>query len=298
MSCTDTTPFNIKLRIFDFDGTIYPNPDILNDHVYQKMFRSLKRDGGVKGLTLAEVKTLGTMSYKAHGHSAVGLAESFNMIMHELYDSYHRLLNPNIIITSREDHQAMKSFCEYALSIGARVRNCILTHSTVDWTYPALKLLNQTKGVRGLNKVFSQKAGNIFTAEDYRFSDSEGNIKQYLKSGSFIPFLTVCAEMGVDPRECAMVEDSFSNLKIAKMLGMQTIYVHHGKPMDILPDYVDHQIANIGDMPSIPLSHNVNADEGFDKFIGRLMDESRITLVKDSPRRIVDCDQFPAPRSI
>jgi FMN phosphatase YigB (HAD superfamily) len=297
MSCADKKTSDIKLRIFDFDGTIYPNPDILNDHVYRQLFKSL-RCKRVKGLTLNQVKELGLISYKANGHSAVGLAESFNMIMHELYDDYHRRLNPNIITTTKKDHERMRSFCNYALSIGENVRNCILTHSTVDWTFPALALLNNNKGVRQLSKVFSSKAGNIFTAEDYRFADSSGNITQYLKSGSFIPFLTVCAEMDTDPRECAMVEDSLSNLKIAKMLGMQTIFTHHGKPIDTLPDYVDYQIDDIGDMSSIPLAHDVSADEGFNDFIDRLMDKARETLAKDSPRRVVDCDQFPAPRSL
>ena len=298
MRSDDTRTVDIQLRIFDFDGTIYPNPDILNDHVYRKMYTSLRRKGGAKGLSLKDVKDLGLMSYKAHGHSAVGLAESFNMIMHELYDDYHRRLNPNIIVTTRQDNQNIRLFCTHALSNGHRVRNCILTHSTVDWTVPALRLLNETKSIRDLNKVFSRKAKNIFTAEDYRFSDSDGNITQYLKSGSFIPFLTVCADMGVDPRACAMVEDSLSNLRIAKMLGMQTIYIHHGNPIDILPEYVDHQIESVANMNAIPLTHEVSTDEGFEAFIERLMDQSRAQLGRDSGHRIVDCHQFPTPRSL
>lgn len=298
MRCEDTKEFDIQLRIFDFDGTIYPNPDVLNDHVYQKMFRHLKRNGAASGLTLKEIKELGLMSYKAHGHSAVGLAEAFNIVMHDLYDGYHKLMNPQIIKTTRQDNENIREFCRHALAIGERVRNCILTHSTVDWTYPSLQLLNQTKSIRDLNKVFNKKSGNIFTAEDYRFEDSNGNITQYLKSGSFIPFLTTCAEMGIDPRSCAMFEDSLSNLKIAKMLGMQTVFVYHGQPLELLPDYVDHQIDSVAGVSQIPLTHGVSTDEGFNLFVDRLMDEAKQVLAKSSPQRIVDCDQFPKPRNL
>lgn len=257
----------IKLRIFDFDNTITKEDGVkFTKHIYKKIKKTIEEKTGLS-IPLGEIIDRGLKSYHQYGHSAIGLAAHYNIPIEELYEGYHFKKRPGINECNREHSNNLKSFCAHALAIGEQVRNCILTHSNMDWTTRSLKFLAKQKSVKKLKEVFSEKVGNIFTAEQYRLADRLGNVTQFFKASSFIPYWLACVRMNVDPRDCSMTEDSLRNLAIAKQLGMQTIYIHHGKPLDRLPAYVDYQIESLAEMESIPTTHNVRADDSFKQFI-------------------------------
>lgn len=62
------------------------------------------------------------------------------------------------------------------------------------------------------------------------------------------PFLTVCANEGLQPSSCIMVEDSLENLRTAKALGMRTVWIssEHRRPV-----YVDVRVRSARDLPRI-----------------------------------------------
>jgi putative hydrolase of the HAD superfamily len=45
-----------------------------------------------------------------------------------------------------------------------------------------------------------------------------------------------------------MVEDTIDNLRIPKDMGMATIYLHHGRTGDALPDFVDACFTDVREM--------------------------------------------------
>ena len=298
-TATSKEIFKIRLRIFDFDNTItkeeQPN---FNAHVYEKIRATISKKLGRK-VPIKEITELGLKSYREHGHSAIGLAAHYNMVIDELYDGYHFRKKPGINQCDRGHTDSLKAFCKRALEAGNSLRHCILTHSTMDWTVRSLAFLDKQKGVKKLKRIFSEKAGTIFTAEQYRFADRLGNVTQFFKGASFMPFWLVCARMNVDPRECSMVEDSLRNLAIAKQLGMQTIYIHHGKPLPAneLPAYVDHQIASLRELETIPQEHSVRADLTFEQFIKTEFNKAKAFFAKDNQNKRVADWEFATPEA-
>ena len=59
-------------------------------------------------------------------------------------------------------------------------------------------------------------------------------------------FLHLLHKERLDPRSCIMVEDTQSNLKTAKRLGMKTVWV---STCTHRPPYVDVKLASVLDLP-------------------------------------------------
>lgn len=70
----------------------------------------------------------------------------------------------------------------------------------------------------------------------------------YLPKPNPKPFLTVCAQQGLSPASCIMVEDSLENLRTAKALGMRTVWIS-SEPRR--PCYVDVRIRSVRELPRV-----------------------------------------------
>jgi putative hydrolase of the HAD superfamily len=71
---------------------------------------------------------------------------------------------------------------------------------------------------------------------------------KYLPKPHRRPFLTVCAQQGLSPARCIMVEDSLDNLRMAKSLGMCTVWLSHAIRR---PSWVDVRIRSVRELPAI-----------------------------------------------
>ena len=67
--------------------------------------------------------------------------------------------------------------------------------------------------------------------EDYDFES---------KSESRRSFEEALEKLGCAPENAVMVEDLVKNLKIPHEMGMKTVLIHHGKPPEEIPDFVDY----------------------------------------------------------
>ncbi|MBN1140196.1 MAG: pyrimidine 5'-nucleotidase [Deltaproteobacteria bacterium] len=62
------------------------------------------------------------------------------------------------------------------------------------------------------------------------------------------PYRKVLDRLGVAGERCVMVEDTLKNLKTAKELGMETVWVG---PEGETPPFVDHRVASAAQVPAI-----------------------------------------------
>lgn len=61
----------------------------------------------------------------------------------------------------------------------------------------------------------------------------------------------VMRKAGISPRHCVMVEDSLENLRMAKKLGMKTIWVSNEK---CKPQWVDWRISRLSQLARLPIN--------------------------------------------
>lgn len=97
----------------------------------------------------------------------------------------------------------------------------ILTSAHRAWALPVLRHI-------GLDHVFPE-------THVVAYCDTEGA----LKSGSEKPFRMAAEVLALNPEQLVMVEDTPTNLVIAKDLGMATVLVTHGAPTPTPPTHVD-----------------------------------------------------------
>jgi len=59
-------------------------------------------------------------------------------------------------------------------------------------------------------------------------------------------FLALLRSLGVAPARCVMVEDSSANLRMAKTLGMTTVWI---SPLTRAPAFVDLRLRSVVELP-------------------------------------------------
>lgn len=114
----------------------------------------------------------------------------------------------------------------------------IATHATNAWALRTTRRL-------GIDHLFPKAL--VFGFEDYN---------EFKFAGPKAVDIALKA-LGSAPEDTMMWEDEALNLKPAHDCGLQTVFLHHGKKMNTLPDYIDYQFENaldcalaIADWPS------------------------------------------------
>ncbi len=108
----------------------------------------------------------------------------------------------------------------------AHLRHGIATHSCGrNWARPLLDRL-------GLRPYFNDRA--IIGMSDVDFESKARSARAIIMS---------LDALDLHPGRAVFVEDTMHHLQRARELhpDMRTVYIHHGKPLDTLPDYVDAQ---------------------------------------------------------
>lgn len=234
---------DVKGFVFDFDGVFYAYkfiPGDLNslcDTIMAKAATALLKS---HGLTLTLAKRLAHQGYEDHGDAITGLCswaqenevepESFKA---DLFAEYHKnlqtallKLSPHIFENRRDLQSAFK------LSQGL-VKNGIATHSC------ATHIAHPFLASMGIRQYFEDAAVIGLANGDYTLKHTGPRLIEL-----------ACDAMGLHPDDIAFVEDTPRNLKTFKdkYPSAVTIYIHHGRPLDTLPDYINVQFYNILEM--------------------------------------------------
>ena len=106
------------------------------------------------------------------------------------------------------------------------VPQVILTNASRNWAHRALKHVK-------LDHLFDDNS--IIPMEDVNFKP---------KARTDRGFKLAAKKLDLPYEEVLMVDDLDRNLIFASQLGMQCIYMHHGDPMEDLPDFIDDQFEN------------------------------------------------------
>ncbi len=229
--------------VFDFDGVFYAYKFFTGNfnHFYEtvkaKIATSLLKN---YGMTFSLAKELAHNGHKTYGDAITGFCvwaqendvdpESFKAA---LFAEYHKNLRTALlklsphIFENRRDLQSA-----FNLSQGL-VKNGIATHSC------AQNLARPFLESMGIRQHFEDAAIIGLPDGNYTLKHTDPRLIEL-----------ACAAMGLHPDDIAFVEDTPRNLKTFKdkYPSAVTIYIHHGRPLAPLPDYIDLQFYNILEM--------------------------------------------------
>jgi putative hydrolase of the HAD superfamily len=201
-----------KIRgvIWDLDNTLYRLDEALV-HAFNLSIARMAVQAGVP-LTLEEAVDLGKKSFEESGYSGRVFIDKYGMDQHDLHYNFHRNIDETAIIKSVEVY---KLFSELNLS------NILITHGAFDW---AIRVLSHLE----LREFFPDQ--NILALEHYDFE------RKYESDKSFMMALK---KIRMIPEHVLFIEDTVENLEIPHAMGINTVFIHHGKKPKDLPDFVD-----------------------------------------------------------
>jgi putative hydrolase of the HAD superfamily len=163
-------------------------------------------------------------SFYDHGYSGHVFVRDYDVDLKDLHLMCHDFLDEKIIAKSQE---IQGLFSALALD------HVLVTHSHRVW---AQRVLNHI----GLSAWFDGDC--IFGLEDYDYRH-----KHECRSS----FEKALEKLSCTPAAAIMVEDTLKNLRIPRDMGMLTVFIHHGRPPQVLPDFVDFSCAGTADFLKI-----------------------------------------------
>jgi putative hydrolase of the HAD superfamily len=139
----------------------------------------------------------------------------------------------NYMVLRFMDH-TMIDPCELTQTILAAKQHdypmVLLTSGVRRWAEPVIRHL-------GLAAIFPPH--KIITIEDTDW---------VLKAKGPLPYQCAAREMGLEVEDLVMLDDTASNLKVAKALGMTTCWVTHGRDIAHVPDDIDFTLNKVYDV--------------------------------------------------
>ncbi len=203
---------NIKAVVWDLDNTLYKFSD---DYLAACNWASAKAflECGVP-LSLEQAYDASWESFRKYHMSGTMLIERYNLDRAQYFKGYHENLDEKAIehVFALEDHFKKSPYV-----------HAILSHGSHEWAARALKRI-------GLQSFFKDE--HILGFEEYAFRH---------KSQHPDGLDMILQRLAMPAAQICFVEDSAKNLKIAKDMGMTTVFVSHSLPV---PDenYIDHII--------------------------------------------------------
>lgn len=210
------------LLIHDFDGTLYPFPEDVIDvfsEINQKIVEEISRGA----LREKEARDLGFKSYMETGLAFRLAAEQMDMHLGEAAAIHHR----HAVFDLEESIELIRA---YKATEQTPIVSMILTQGTrcnLDRHLPKL----------GLSEHFPKTMW--LATDDTGFEE--------LKAHSYRPWLMakIWAESATGltfkDKNIHVFEDTANNLIMPHKMGWNTVFVHHGKPLEALPDFVHRQ---------------------------------------------------------
>ena len=226
---------------FDFDGVFYDLsaiPDIngLSDIAFAESAISVL---GNK-IDYHDAKKMARVSYEQYGASITAFTQwaennglDKDSITHQIFHIYHQKMHDRLLHTAPHAFSPASHIKTAFEKCKGQIVNGIATHGSIqNYATPILKQ-------KELLKYFEHHA--MFGLNDADYNRKSENTVLIRKC-----FNALNTPMG----EGGFVEDSLSNLKIAKFHHpeLTTIYIHHGKPLATKPPHVDFQFHDVGEL--------------------------------------------------
>jgi putative hydrolase of the HAD superfamily len=200
--------------IFDLDNTLHNAVPHIFPHINRAMTAYLQTHLGLEEIAATELRRRYWMRY---GATLLGL------MRHHGTDPRHFLLH-----THRLDDLERMVVCEPQLrSVLTRLpgRKFVFSNAPVHYSNAVLKAL-----------CIADLFDGVFSIEHTR----------YRPKPDYYGFLRLTRANHLRPQRCIMVEDTLSNLRTAKKLGMKTVWVGAAART---PGYVDASISSIRQLP-------------------------------------------------
>lgn len=202
--------------VFDLDNTLYPADCDLFSQVEQRIGQFVEK---VTGLTLKEARTYQKKLFMDHGTTLNGLMEIYGIDSEEFLRFVHDI---DFSPIRRDDR--LRSALDRLPG-----RHLVYTNADADYAGRVLDRLGVADLIDGIYDI---------KASDFRPKPDPA------------PYDDFIARFNVDPTSAVMVEDMARNLKPAKALGMDTIWIDTGVVWGKKghhPDFVDLEIPSLSE---------------------------------------------------
>jgi FMN phosphatase YigB (HAD superfamily) len=201
--------------IWDLDNTLYR----FTDDFLKSCTKAAAKAAQELGINLSYEDTLklAERSEIEHGYSMHGYVTDHGLSYASLHFPFHENIDETVI-------EPIKGISLYLNRLS--LPQVILTNASRDWANRALKHVK-------LDDLFDDSL--IIPMEDINFKPKARTDKG---------FKMAAKKLALPWEEILMVDDLDRNLIIPSQLGMQCAYMHHGDPMEDLPDFVDDQFKN------------------------------------------------------
>lgn len=180
--------------IWDLDNTLYRMSPEQHEGYDDAMAIALIEDLGIK-MDFETVKQMVKDSYKKYRDGGMVFYKEHGIDDVELYNAYHDRLPIELI----------KPYDNLLPQLS------VLKQEQYIFTHAPHKAAKKTLEQIGLYEFFKDK---IYSIEDFDYlkKNETPNVYYFL-----------CEKIGVDPKDCIFVDDSYSNLKYPKQIGMTTV---------------------------------------------------------------------------
>lgn len=212
--------FDERLRglggiLWDLDNTLYRLDDMMEDLFNVAIARAAIDCGLV--MDFDDAVAMARTAYAKTGYSGRYFVDHYGIGRDELHFAFHRHMDEKVITASLVLQDMVDA---------ARLSHALITHGARDWARRVLQHI-------GLKHHFPDE--QIFALEDTGFEK---------KSESERGYRAALGVLRLPPEKVVMMEDLAENLVIPKRMGMGTVWLHHGRVPEIVPDHVDFCCAN------------------------------------------------------
>lgn len=202
--------FGKKAIIWDLDNTLYRITPEFADILDETTAIAAIEDLGVP-LDFESAKAKVKESYRVYRDGGEIFVREYGIDPKDIFDAYHRRKPIDPIVPYENLREKLEALtCEqYIFSTSSReVCEKILKHI-------------------GLYDLFE---GRFYSVEDF------DTLK---KNESSDVYQQLCDKIGIDPKDCIFVDDSYSNLEFPKQLGMMTVRIYYNENSAKDKTYID-----------------------------------------------------------
>ena len=203
--------FGKNYLIWDLDDTLYNKTEEFADILDSTMAKALIEDLKLP-MDFETAKQKVTESYKIYRDGGEIFYREYGVKPKDLFKAYH-LRKPVEKIVPYEN------LIERIEKVPAE--QYIFTASD---RYASEKILKHL----GLYEFFKDRYYSVEDFGVYKKNESSDVYKKY------------CAKIGVDPKDCVFVDDSYSNLEFAKEIGMTTVRIYYRNNSAKDKTYIDY----------------------------------------------------------
>lgn len=187
-----------KVIIWDLDNTLYRITPEFADRLDLAMAEALVLDLGVN-LSVEECKALVKESYRVYRDGGEYFYQNYNIDPKDLFEYYFNRKPVHLI-------EPYKNLAEKIKKIP--FKQYVFTASNHKASEEILKHI-------GLYDIFKD---NFYSVEDFGV---------YKKNENSLVYKQYCEKIGVNPKDCIFIDDSYSNLEFAKETGMTTVRIFY-----------------------------------------------------------------------